>query len=92
MMLLYLFVWLVEDKHQPRRVTLFYRTPAMAEFLKRNEDALSIRVVGEEQTPTTACVTLFLSNTCYGGTNTNHGVLLYFYLRPAAAEFPVHFI
>jgi hypothetical protein len=36
-----------------------------SEFLKRNEDALLIHVVGGEQTPTTACC-FILSNTCNG--------------------------
>jgi hypothetical protein len=39
MMMLYLFVWLVKDKHQPRRATLF----------------LPNTYNGGEQTPTTAC-------------------------------------
>jgi hypothetical protein len=37
-----------------------------SEFLKRNEDALFIRVVGGEQTPTPACY-FILPNTCNGG-------------------------
>jgi hypothetical protein len=46
---------------------VFFHPPlSYSEFLKRNEEALFIRVVGGGQKPTTAC-TLFLSNTCNGG-------------------------
>jgi hypothetical protein len=83
-MMLYLFMWLVEDKHQPRRAALFLPNTcngeknrgslskhlhlplAYSEFLKRNDDALLIRVVGGGQTPTSACY-FILSNTCNGG-------------------------
>jgi hypothetical protein len=57
-----------------------------SEFLKRNEDALFIRVVGGGQTPTTACYFIFTEHLQWRRTNTNHGVLLYFYLTPAMAE------
>jgi hypothetical protein len=62
-------------------VFFFHPSLIYSEFLKRNEDALFIRVVGERQTPTTCY--FILSNTCIGG---HHGVLLYFYRTPAMAE------
>jgi hypothetical protein len=46
---------------------VFFHPPmSYSEFLKRKDEALFIRVVGGEQTPTTACY-FILSNTCNGG-------------------------
>jgi hypothetical protein len=58
MMMLYLFVWLVEDilrQAQYPTMACYFILSNTCNGGKRSDDTLLIRVVGGEETPTKAC-------------------------------------